>query len=91
MKMQIVVDTVYRYHNLYLYLQVNLGTYSCSCSAGYTGENCTEVIDYCKDDPCVTEHTEQCISGTTDYTCQCKLGEIIFSLKFCVCHGYMKS
>lgn len=45
--------------------------YNCSCQPGYTGKNCTDIIDYCKSNPC--QNNNPCNSSFNAYTCQCSM------------------
>ncbi|KAL4218704.1 calcium ion binding [Mactra antiquata] len=47
-------------------------TFTCHCSSGWSGDNCTVAPDYCTDNSC--ENGATCISHTTNYTCDCLPG-----------------
>jgi Concanavalin A-like lectin/glucanases superfamily/EGF-like domain/Somatomedin B domain len=49
-----------------------LNDYSCSCTAGYSGKNCSVNIDECSPDPC--EHGATCTDLVNDYSCSCTAG-----------------
>uniref|UniRef100_A0A3B3Z6Z6 EGF-like domain-containing protein n=1 Tax=Periophthalmus magnuspinnatus TaxID=409849 RepID=A0A3B3Z6Z6_9GOBI len=49
------------------------GNYTCHCPAGYTGQNCTEDIDECLENPCVG-HKSFCVNTVNGYTCHCPIG-----------------
>ncbi|GFT66347.1 protein slit [Trichonephila clavipes] len=53
-------------------------SYSCACSLGFTGDNCTININDCLDHLCQNGGT--CIDGINTYRCQCQDG---FSGAFC--------
>jgi len=46
--------------------------YTCLCSAGYTGQSCSEVINACESSPCVANHTRNCTDTAPGlYACNC--------------------
>lgn len=51
------------------------GEYACSCNVGYTGDNCTEKIDYCREfgSRC---GPGRCINQVGTYVCDCGYGLI---------------
>lgn len=49
----------------------HLNGYVCSCSTGYTGEQCQTNIDDCINHPCL--HGGTCIDGINSYSCHCAL------------------
>lgn len=49
----------------------HLNGYMCSCSTGYTGEQCETNIDDCVNHPCL--HGGTCIDGINSYSCHCSL------------------
>ncbi|XP_048587267.1 protein crumbs [Nematostella vectensis] len=49
-----------------------LGTYGCSCKAGYRGKNCQENIDECDPNPCLNGGT--CVDGINGFNCSCFIG-----------------
>ncbi len=52
-----------------------LTSYSCCCASGYTGSQCTQMINLCLTNPCSTEGVQLCISTTVgSFTCLCKSG-----------------
>ncbi|XP_076231899.1 sushi, von Willebrand factor type A, EGF and pentraxin domain-containing protein 1 isoform X3 [Calliopsis andreniformis] len=44
-------------------------SYRCECPDGYTGENCTIKVDYCRSLPC--RNNGKCLSSVSNYTCTC--------------------
>lgn len=42
---------------------------------GYEGQNCTQDINYCANDPCQNGGT--CTDGITSYTCACPAGKLL--------------
>ncbi|KAK3607491.1 hypothetical protein CHS0354_010303 [Potamilus streckersoni] len=55
-------------------------TFNCSCSAGYEGDTCSEVTDYCQSFPC--QNGGNCTSSPINhtFTCQCAAG---YSGRYC--------
>lgn len=49
-----------------------IDAYSCSCSAGYTGDLCETNIDDCTPNPCL--NASACIDAVDSFTCQCSAG-----------------
>ncbi len=41
---------------------------------GFAGRSCTENIDECLSNPCISEATQTCIDGIFNYTCDCLPG-----------------
>ncbi|CAH0560178.1 unnamed protein product [Brassicogethes aeneus] len=64
--------------NFTLFIDLCNVKFRCLCPDGYTGENCTEKIDYCSENPCKNNGT--CISETYTNTCECNK---LFYGKFC--------
>lgn len=52
--------------------------FSCKCTTGYSGKNCTLNLDDCKSHSCL--NGGRCVDGLGDYTCYCPRG---FSGRFC--------
>lgn len=48
-----------------------IGTYTCICSPGYTGEDCSVEIQECGSNPCLGGG---CLDQVNKYTCQCHEG-----------------
>lgn len=44
------------------------------CPAGYTGNSCNTLINYCSSNPC--KNNGLCIQGVNSYTCSCKIGKM---------------
>ncbi|XP_071956600.1 uncharacterized protein [Antedon mediterranea] len=51
-----------------------VGTYTCSCVAGYSGTNCETNINECASSPC--QHGGACNDGVNRYTCSCVAGSV---------------
>ena len=49
-----------------------LSRYTCACSAGWTGDDCDTVADYCSSDPCL--NGAECRGAPTGYQCICPNG-----------------
>merc|ERR1712087_215687 len=45
-----------------------MGSHTCQCTSGYTGDNCDEDVDDCQLNPCVHG---TCTVGVNSHTCQC--------------------
>jgi hypothetical protein len=58
------------------YELVNNNTYRCNCQPGYTGQNCSEIINNCLHNQCNSNHTTNCtnIIGNGTYSCNCNPG-----------------
>jgi hypothetical protein len=50
-----------------------VGTYTCSCTAGYTGTNCASLVNTCASNPCQNGGNCTNINGVS-YTCTCATG-----------------
>ena len=48
---------------------VEVETFSCNCTSGWTGPTCSEDIDFCASQPCM--HGGTCIDTGDGYTCMC--------------------
>ena len=48
---------------------VDVETFSCNCTPGWTGCTCSEDIDFCASQPCM--HGGTCIDTGDGYTCMC--------------------
>ncbi|XP_041473706.1 uncharacterized protein LOC121422615 [Lytechinus variegatus] len=46
--------------------------YTCDCTTGYTGDNCEQNDDDCRNNPCLNGAT--CIDGAQSFTCICPSG-----------------
>ena len=45
------------------------GSYSCICPTGWTGESCSDAIDYCESNPCI--NSGNCTSLNNGHYCVC--------------------
>ncbi|EDV19361.1 uncharacterized protein TRIADDRAFT_62176 [Trichoplax adhaerens] len=45
--------------------------YNCSCQEGYTGKNCSDIIDYCQSNPC--QNNNPCEPAFNGYSCRCSI------------------
>ncbi|XP_078609400.1 sushi, von Willebrand factor type A, EGF and pentraxin domain-containing protein 1-like isoform X2 [Branchiostoma floridae x Branchiostoma japonicum] len=49
-----------------------VGAYNCTCAPGYTGQTCSELINFCDSLPC--QNGGQCHPLVNDYICSCTDG-----------------
>ncbi|KXJ22803.1 fat-like cadherin-related tumor suppressor homolog isoform X2 [Exaiptasia diaphana] len=50
--------------------QDDIGSYSCACPAGYTGEHCEVDINYCVPNLC--QYGSTCVDNKSSFTCTCQ-------------------
>lgn len=50
----------------------SINTYECKCPEGYTGENCSKLLNDCRDHPCKNNAT--CVDNSDGYICRCPNG-----------------
>ena len=55
--------------------QISNGTFQCHCSDGWTGSNCEELMDSCRNVTCMNNGI--CRASLLNYTCEC-VGESFF-------------
>ena len=54
---------------------IPLGSYECTCTAGFFGTNCDAPTNECESNPCENCETNDCCAdGDATYTCTCKPG-----------------
>ena len=42
----------------------------CMCDSGYTGHNCTEIVDLCLSSPC--HNSSNCVTSDAEFNCSCE-------------------
>ncbi|KAL3836532.1 hypothetical protein ACJMK2_021956, partial [Sinanodonta woodiana] len=50
----------------------SLGNYSCNCSSGWRGQNCSEDVNECLNSPCANGGV--CLNSLGNYSCNCSSG-----------------
>ena len=84
-----------------LFVSLFAPRFSCNCTAGWNGSNCTDNIDECESAPCVNGAT--CIDQLNSYECVCVPGytgrfivmpcqkkELLYDVFALKCHQWSK-